>query len=169
MSDIRKIGIPSRYIEAETDLPVESYYIYGDVGTGKTHTAAALALKANVDDDTICVRFYSMAKLYEALMDFDNPFIKDVIKNCNLLVLDDIGKEKMTEWKYEQMFGIIDHRYSEPVTPNGKPRITIITSNLSLPELAKSYGSDINGKSIASRIYDICKPLDMGGKDRRLG
>ena len=169
MSEIKKIGIPSRYIEAETDLPVRSYYIYGGVGTGKTHTAAALALKANASDDKICVRFYSMASFYEALTDFDNPFIKGVIKNCDLLVLDDIGNEKMTEWKYEQLLSVIDHRYNEPETSRGEPRLTIITSNFSLPELAKSYGSDINGKRIASRICDICKPLDMGGKDRRLG
>ena len=77
------------------------------------------------------------------------------MKEMELLVLDDVGVEKYSDWMADQMYQIIDHRWK-----NRKPMI--ITSNLSLEDLGKSYKPQI-----ASRIMGSCKPIRFTDRDRR--
>lgn len=74
----------------------------------------------------------------------------------DLLVLDDLGAEKTTDWTQQTIYTLIDIRSRE-----GKD--TIITSNLTLGELAERMGD-----RIASRVGGMCKVISMGGNDRRL-
>jgi DNA replication protein DnaC len=74
----------------------------------------------------------------------------------SLLVLDDLGAEKSTEWSINILYIIIDRRYRDE-------KKTIITSNLSLDELADKLDD-----RIASRIAGMCTVVPMGGADRRL-
>lgn len=73
-----------------------------------------------------------------------------------VLFLDDIGTEKTTDWAQQTLYTIIDRRYREKLQ-------TTITSNLSLNEL-----SDKTGDRITSRIAEMCKIIELKGKDRRL-
>ncbi len=164
MQTLDKIGITKKYQNAASTRPIESYFLYGAIGTGKTYEASALAREANRLG--MYVRFYSAAGLFNALRSYDphdgNDYTLECIKNGDVLVIDDLGKEKLTEWKYEQLFDVIDHRYNNEKT-------TIITSNYLLSELAGIYGDNISGQAIVSRLAEMCKVVDMGGKDRRLG
>lgn len=74
----------------------------------------------------------------------------------DMLVLDDLGAEKSSEFSIQSLYLIIDRRYSEM-------RHTIITSNLSLREVSEKVGD-----RIASRIAGMCKVIELKGKDRRL-
>jgi hypothetical protein len=72
------------------------------------------------------------------------------------LILDDIGTEKPSEWAQQNIFLIIDRRYETL-------RQTIFTSNLSLDELSERLGD-----RITSRIAEMCKVIELKGKDRRI-
>lgn len=76
--------------------------------------------------------------------------------DVTLLVLDDLGAEKSSDFAIQSLYLIIDRRYS-------REQQTIITSNLSLGEIAEKIGD-----RIASRIAGMCKVVELKGKDRRL-
>ena len=78
---------------------------------------------------------------------------------CDLLILDDFGMERRTDYAREQIFGIIDGRYLAK-----KP--TIITTNLSLQELKDPC--DITEKRIFDRILEMSIPVCFDGESLRL-
>ena len=164
MADIIKAGVPPRFTDATTQLALGSYFIFGPVGTGKTHTACALCMAA-LDDGIRLPKFRTMTGLFDELRSYDPRDPSDyryaVLCGTGFLALDDMGKEKMTDWKMEQLFSIIDRRYSHELP-------TVITSNLSLPQLAQSMGNDINGQAIVSRVQEMCKVVEYKGSDRRM-
>lgn len=86
--------------------------------------------------------------------DFDEEL--DMVKNCRLLIIDDIGAEKVTEWVRERLVSIINTRVSNGLC-------TIYTSNLSLRGLADKLGDD----RISSRIRGSVKEIHLVGKDNR--
>jgi DNA replication protein DnaC len=80
------------------------------------------------------------------------------IRDCQkaaLLVIDDIGAEKPSEWTQERIYSVIDHRYA-----NCMP--LIVTSNLPPSKLA-----DQIGERAASRLAEMCQVVAMTGTDRR--
>jgi DNA replication protein DnaC len=137
------------------------FYFWGNVGAGKTHAAIVLANEL-MEREMVEVLFLNMP---EAITRVKNTFDTEVksedsrlferMKEMELLVLDDMGVEKYSDWMADQLYQIIDHRWK-----NRKPMI--ITSNLSLEDLAKSYKPQI-----ASRIMGCCKPIRFTDKDRR--
>lgn len=137
------------------------FYFWGNVGAGKTHAAIVLANEL-MEREMVEVLFLNMP---DAITRVKNTFDTDVknedaklferMKEMELLVLDDMGVEKYSDWMADQLYQIIDHRWK-----NRKPMI--ITSNLSLEDLAKSYKPQI-----ASRITGCCKPIRFTDRDRR--
>lgn len=101
----------------------------GKPGTGKTHLAQAIGWEWLM----ICKTVF-----YNHVVDFldklrnsykvDNTIIADFAKNTSLLILDDLGSEKLTEWSGQELDFIVDYRYE-----NKKP--LIVTSNLTLNQL----------------------------------
>jgi len=175
-----------------TNSEAQGLYLCGDVGTGKTLLAAAIAnqlifshLVARAKhNDTIFisyadgyrhsspaqispVRFFSTADLFQRIRasfnfnyaDCDVENIpEDLVKVCKkvpVLVLDDFGAEKPTEWVQEQFFSIIDHRYVHLLP-------LILTSNLSPQEVEQTYGP-----RISDRIRDYCRVEMLTGKSQR--
>jgi DNA replication protein DnaC len=76
--------------------------------------------------------------------------------SVDVLLLDDLGTEKPTEWALQTLYLIIDHRYREL-------KKTIITSNFDLNGI-----SDRLSNRIASRIVEMCDVVNMTGKNRRI-
>ena len=146
----RDIGI----IPPPEGLPetiTEGVYLYSDTGFGKTIYAAFLLLQEerymylnNISGETIMV---SVPELFQTIKNtYDNKYLHeaDVLrKYCNvrLLVLDDFGVMKPTDWVAEIMYMIVNYRW-ENLLP------TIYTSNKSLKEMAIFLGDD----RIVSRI-----------------
>lgn len=133
-------------------------YLWGPVGCGKTY--AAYAMKKKLDDMVLKVVFYSAPELFDWIRDdYDHKdaFHMDrVLANRGVIIIDDLGVEKASEWVKETFYRIINKRYDE-VLP------TIITSNLSLDELA-----DRLGDRVASRITESCDIIKLEGDDRRI-
>lgn len=137
-------------------------FITGPVGSGKTHLVSAIIdyiarLHKHKVKDLIFKS--SVNLLSEIKFSFEDKTTESLVKgfeNADLLVIDDLGIEKSTDWTHEIFYKIIDHRYS-----NLMP--TIITSNLAYPELKEKMS-----ERIVSRIYEMCKGLKLTGKDYRI-
>jgi DNA replication protein DnaC len=79
------------------------------------------------------------------------------------LVIDDMGKENMSDFVVSQIFELVNERYA-----NMKP--TIVTSNFTVAELEKrlaSRGNVDTAKAIVSRLTDNCHILKLQHEDRR--
>ena len=77
------------------------------------------------------------------------------MRRCNLLIVDDIGAEKPSEWVRERLLSFINTRVSNELT-------TIYTSNLSLERLREKMGD-----RIVSRIIGSTKEIELVGRDQR--
>lgn len=136
-------------------------FLHGPPGTGKTHLAVALLMDAGkMEYDTFTTVANLLLELRESFRKDAERSEMDIIRQftkANLVVLDDLGAEKTSEFALQSLYIIIDKRYSEM-------RPTIITSNLTVDEIAEKVGD-----RIASRIAGMCKVVELKGKDRRLG
>lgn len=133
----------------------EGLLFLGQVGTGKTHLAAAIVNRI-MSTYALPVRFITSIELFGILKDFDNQTeILTELKSIPLLVIDDLGKEKATDWNREKLFEIINSRY-ESCLP------MVITSNNTPEELENNLG-----KATFSRICEMCKAVIMNGDDWR--
>lgn len=168
-----EIGVPSRFKVATVkriDSTTDSMYLTGEKGTGKTHLAAAIVRELVLDktprhrrsvvDDIGWISVPDLLlEIRGAFRDHSERSEGDIIEQYSdykLLVLDDLGAEKTTEWSLQTLYTIIDRRYREE-------RQTIITSNLSLDELADKLDD-----RIASRLSELCRVVVLTGPDRRI-
>lgn len=132
--------------------------LFGETGVGKTFAVNALANE--LIDRGYKVRSTSLRSLGKELQGF-NVDRSRVIRSLNLfdlLILDDWGTERDTEWMNELVQEIIDSRYKAK-----KP--LILTTNYGAQELKAP--ADLKMKRIVSRLYDICVFIEVKGKDRR--
>lgn len=164
---ISSAKIPVHFADADISdfKPIKHEYrlfINGKIGAGKTRLSCAL-LKDFVTKSYGRGQFVTFPNLLsEIKMGFENDRGEDVLLkylSLDLLVLDDLGTEKFSEWVGEKLFQIIDDRYRND-------KFLIITSNLALDDFAKQYG--IQGQRIASRITEMCKQIELTATDRRL-
>lgn len=149
------------------------YYLHGTVGTRKTGTAVTMMREIMIRNSrpykidtmvrgiydawffpvtTILGRIKSSFRPEAAETEAD---VIDRVSSPALIVLDDLGTEKVTEWTLQTLYTIIDIR-------SRNNRQTIITSNLGLEQL----GNHLSDR-ISSRIRGMCKVVLMTGKDRR--
>ena len=131
---------------------------YGGVGTGKTFLAACIA-NALIDKSIPCLvtNFSRITNRLQSTFDGKQEYI-DSLNKFSLLVIDDFGMERNTEYMNEIVYNVIDSRYR-----SGKP--LIVTTNLTVQEL--SNPDSIDKQRIYSRINEMCVRLEVTGKDRR--
>lgn len=173
------IIIPTRYENAEFDTLdsdiKEKYhlchdngkknglYIWGDVGTGKTHALYAIRKLIPFPEykripDYDCD---NILKMFQVLSDISEQTVhlNYISAHSSVLFLDDFGADNPKDWRISAsvvMLRIIDYRYAHCLP-------TIISSNLSLNTLAEKYDS-----RIASRIKEMCHIINMKGSDKRI-
>lgn len=151
--------------------PNRGVYLYGGVGTGKT-TLAALAVRQWVENGGTAL-FLTVSELLDMLRPGGREMAEEVAESqaalmqrlfsTGLLVLDDMGTERVTGWSRERLFLVINRRYDAG-------RLTIMTSNYSLGEMAKRLaGTDepVEGNRIAWRIQETCELIELGGENYR--
>lgn len=132
--------------------------LYGPVGTGKSFTAACIGnyLLNNAKP----VIMTSFVKILQDIWENDREAEYITILNgASLLIIDDLGTERETDYALEKVYNIIDSR----VRAN-KPMI--ITSNLELNDMMEC--EDIRKKRIYDRILECCYPMYVGGKSFRM-
>lgn len=136
---------------------------YGPPGTGKTHLAAAIlrnVLKYKGIRGVFCDfrNFLLTIKSTYDTNESEAEIIEAVIK-APLLILDDVGAERNTEWAKEKLNLIINYRYI-----NNLP--TVITTNLTFDGSGERFSSKFDERT-ESRIYEMCKILKVEGDDKR--
>lgn len=132
--------------------------LFGPVGTGKTYFAACVANRL-IDNGYRCF-MTNFARLSNQIfgMAKDKQEYIDSLNRYDLLIIDDLGAERQSEFMREMVFNIIDSRYR-----SGRP--FIITTNLTADELKKPQ--DVSYQRIYDRILERCFPVKVDGVSRR--
>ena len=144
-------------------------FLTGNVGSGKTHLIAAMVdwiarmtTKRAYRAWIIFITSVDLLALIKYTFDRKNKDddnteeLMSKLEDCDLLIIDDLGTEKTTDWASELFYKIIDSRYSNL-------KSTIITTNLTDQELKEKLS-----ERLVSRIYEMCKGIKLSGKDYRL-
>ncbi len=149
----------------------QGIYLAGQVGTGKTHAAWSAAgawciaarvrprLQAREQNGMRLgpsVVFTRVTDLLDDLRPGEEG--RQRVRDCQqaaLLVLDDLGAEKPSEWTQERLYSIVDHRYAHCLP-------LMVTGNLPPGKLA-----DQTGDRTASRLREMCAVVPITGADRR--
>lgn len=131
---------------------------YGGVGTGKTFAAACIA--NHLLNQRIPVIMTSFVKLLESMQGFseDNSALIARLNRAKLLIIDDLGAERSTDYALEKVYDIVDSRYRAKLP-------IILTTNLSMTELKES--TDIRYTRIYDRIFEMCYPMQFKGQSWR--
>lgn len=148
-----------RYVERFDRLYSENIgaMFTGEVGSGKTFAAACVANA--LIDRCIPVRMRSLPRLLVELQTrWEKLVLLGELEACNLLILDDLGSERASDYALEQLFLVIDTRYRA-----GKP--LIITTNLTAEELKNP--ADLRFERIYDRISELCVTVVAPGHSRR--
>lgn len=149
-----------KYVDRFQDMykKNQGLLLYGPVGTGKSFTAACIGnyLLNNAKP----VIMTSFVKILQDIWENDREaeYIT-ILNSASLLIIDDLGTERETDYALEKVYNIIDSR----VRAN-KPMI--ITSNLELNDMMEC--EDIRKKRIYDRILECCYPMYVGGKSFRM-
>lgn len=148
-----------RYVENFSTLERQGkgLLLYGSCGTGKTYAACEVA-NALIDKG-YPVLVTNFARLLNDLQStFERQEYINRLNYYRLLVIDDLGVERNTEYAKEQVYNIIDGRYRA-----GLPMI--ITTNLSFEKISKP--DDMENMRIYDRILERCYPIKVDGSSRR--
>ncbi len=146
----------------------DGLYIEGTFGTGKTHLAAAIAIQLIEQGHSVIFKTSDdLLRDIKATLD-DNgkeeQKVLDRLKRCELLVIDDIGKEQATDWSTAQLYAIINDRYE-------CQRPVIITTNFNENDLIEVESPKGVGthriKAILSRLHETCGLMTMDWQDWR--
>lgn len=147
----------------------QGLYIWGgSTGTGKTswvckimsHYFRKITFSTGLENEGLFIFLPSFLEdLRNSYSDKDPDFeqMLEMVNSCKLLIIDDIGAERVTEWVAERMVSIINRRSSNGLC-------TIYTSNLSPEQLKEKLGD-----RIASRVLGGSQIIEIKGGDRRLG
>ena len=155
----------NKLINGETNMGL---FITGTYGVGKTYLASCIANETIKNNITVI--FGTLIQLLDFIKDTykdyntsDKEYL-DLYSNIDLLIIDDLGKEKPTEWVLEKLFLIVNNRYN-----NYLP--IVITTNYNRNQLRERLCVNKNYSivdSIISRLYGMCGGIELIDKDHRM-
>ena len=174
------LKISRQFVKNYPDQDVGLLFI-GPCGVGKTHLAAAIIQELIRTKDAACI-FYDFRDL---IREIQSTFTPDSILSesdvltpvfqSEVLVLDELGAKRTTAWVEETIFYIINHRYNHK-------KLTLFTTNyldteenedkrISFYKQGSKNEPDSLvsriGDRLRSRIYEMCKVVEMAGEDYR--
>lgn len=131
--------------------------LYGTVGTGKTYYAACIANQL-IDNgyDVLMTNFATLTnnmQTYEGRQEYI-----DGLNRYKLIIIDDLGVERKSEYMQELIYNLIDSRYR-----SGLPMI--ITTNLAADAL--KHPENVGFARIYDRVLERCVPIHVEGESRR--
>ena len=163
----KALKVARRFMDA---FPVvdRGLFFIGPPGIGKTHISVAL-LRHAVEEKGATGLFCDVPELLKTIRNTYNPVMRTAevevlrpVMEANVLVLDDLGKEKTSEWVEETLNLVVNTRYNHK-------RTTIFTSNFE--ETADKTDLDSLlvrvGFRMHSRLYEMCEFVEFEGADYR--
>lgn len=132
--------------------------LYGMPGGGKTYAACEVA-NALIDKgySALVTNFARLTNVIQGRYDDRQDYI-DSLQDYQLLVIDDLGVERRSEYMQEMVFNIIDSRYRQKLP-------MIITTNLTMQEIKNP--NNLGDSRIYDRIIERCFPVEVAGGNRR--
>jgi len=160
------------------EYPVDNtgLLLIGSVGVGKTHLAVGMIKELVVSKGIACL-FYDYRELLKQIQNSYNDSVRatelEVLRpvfDTEILVLDELGAVKPTEWVWDTVSLILNTRYNDN-------RTTIITTNFDDRSAGSSAGprgaareeglGDRIGERMRSRLHEMCRIIRMEGEDFR--
>jgi DNA replication protein DnaC len=140
--------------------------LMGPVGVGKTHLAVAI-LHGLMEKGVPCL-FYEFGALLKEIQDSYNKVsntselgVLSPVYQAEVLVLDELGASKPTDWVRDTMMQIIGKRYNDK-------KLTIFTTNyMDARRGAEETLEDRVGVRLRSRLYEMCRTVEIDGEDYR--
>lgn len=156
----RNLKLCRRYAEAFNEMVAKNQGVifWGDVGTGKSFAAACIA--NYLLDRGVPVIMTSLVKLLEIIQGGEERE-SDIISRMNsakLVIFDDLGAERNTDYALEKIYNIIDSRSRRELP-------MILTTNLSITEMQEE--GDRRYSRIYDRIFETCYPMQFTGTSWR--
>lgn len=171
---MRQSEIPKQYANASfSDFPkyekeVKEWYSHyegmltlcGSPGTGKTRMLYAIAIQATKDGkEPLYFRVPALLKELQGMCG-ESPFeeekyLKELYQYENILLLDDAGTEKLTEFVWQDFYNLLLPEREQWYFP------TVITTNLTLTDIAHSVGERVASRLLGGKV------IKFEGKDRR--
>ena len=133
------------------------YLFWGPVGTGKSYLASCIANALLEQEVTVKMTNFNTILNDLFAVEDKTEYIRS-LNGYELLIIDDLGVERNSEYALENIFSVIDWRYR-----SGRPLIT--TTNLPLVQLKQE--TKIGKKRIYDRILERCIPVKIDGVSRR--
>jgi DNA replication protein DnaC len=170
----------SRFAQEYDPCDGTGLLIIGKIGTGKTHLAVGITKELILAKGISCL-FYDYRELLKEIQNSYNAAVQttelDVLRpvfETEVLVLDELGAVKPTEWVWDTVSLILNTRYNNN-------RTTIITTNFEDQPAAGANGSisparaasraetlgDRIGERMRSRLHEMCRVIKMEGDDFR--
>ena len=172
-------GVARRFAGARTSIPEvarllaefdphggDGLFIHGRVGSGKTHAASALARAlVYAGASVVMTTTLDMLDSIQATYGHGASTAGGVGRytGCDLLILDDLGKEYGNSWVLTTIFQVVNVRY-EDMRPIG------VTSQYAPAALARRLGragERESAEAIASRLAEMCTPVPLPDLDHR--
>lgn len=159
-TDQRNENIARRYVANFDTMRKQGtgLLLCGQVGTGKSFLAAAIANEL-ISQGTPCLmtNFSRIISRVSEKFGGDQKYLDD-LNRFDLLIIDDLGAERDSDFTWEKVMNVIDARYRA-----GLP--LIITTNLGPKDFADR--GDIRRQRVFSRLKEMCICLEVKGEDRR--
>ena len=157
----KQITMAKRYVQHWEEFKKDStgLLLWGDVGTGKSFIAGCIANA--LLDKGVPVIMTNFARLLNKLTDMyagDRNAYIDSFKRYPLMIIDDLGVERNSEFAREQVFSVIDSRYRSELP-------MIVTTNLTLEEL--QHPEDLSRSRIYDRVLERCLPIRVSDQNIR--
>lgn len=159
----KQIKLARRYADKFDELfeKNQGLLFYGSAGTGKTHIACCIGNA--LMEKLVSVFATSFVKILQKFKGFRSTEEEDAyiakMNAAKLLILDDLGAERGTDYALEIVYNIIDTRYR-----SGKPMI--VTTNLTMSQMQEE--DNIKLRRIYDRIFEVCFPVEFTGKSFRM-
>ena len=157
----KQIRMAKRYVQHWEEFKKDStgLLLWGNVGSGKSFIAGCIANA--LLDKGVPVIMTNFARLLNKLTDLysgDRNAYIDSFSRYPLMIIDDLGIERNSEFAREQVFSVIDSRYRSEFP-------MIVTTNLTLEEL--KHPKDLSRQRIYDRVLERCLPIRVNDQNIR--